>query len=289
MDTDLNGTDSYQFLIDAGLVKHLPVPTFQEFERLIQLLMPNVKPETDIVFLDTISQLAHATRGDAKFGTDTTLDVWDKKDLFLSGDKNYLTVYEMAGQMILRRLRNLRATGVRVIVSAHEADQVDLAIKKRAPDMNKALYGSFKSITSDMFRMWLLPQNVLGPDGQTVKYQAGTRLVTMKPSPEAAAKIHVDPFAADQVPATVAIENTFVPVLPKVYSYLWKLPSFLAIYGEPGVGKTTAGVSEAFEVFLKEWYPDKYAQARMYYNQEQRQTHQIATASNVQLNTAVNG
>jgi hypothetical protein len=288
LDADMNGTDSYQFLIDAGLVTTIEVPTFEAFDKTVRDLLQFANPKTDVVFLDSISQMAYSTRGDAKFGTDIAQNVWDRRGLFLDGDKNYLTVYEMAGQMIIRRLKNLRSYGFRLIVSAHESDQIDTAVKKRAPDINQALYGSLKRSTSDMFRMWLLPQNIMQPDGQTIRYAAGTRLVSVKPAPEYAAKIHVDPFAAEQVPQTIPIENPFVPVLPKVYSYLWKLPSFLCIYGEPGVGKTTAGVSEAFEVFLKANYPERYAAAQALYNQQQRQTYEIATPDNNYLSTLNN-
>jgi hypothetical protein len=266
LDADLNGTDSYQFLVDAKLVTHIPVPTYEVYDQAIRWLISNCDVNADVVVLDTISQQAYATRGDARFGTDASLDMWDKRTLFLDGDKNYLTLYEMAGQMIMRRLRNLRATGVRVIATAHEASQDDQMITKLAPSMNKALYGSLRSATSDIFRMWMLPSDILAADG-SVRYPTGTRVVSVKPSPTYVAKYHVDPFGAQSIPVSgnIVIETPMVPVLPKVYSYLKKKPTFLCLYGEQGVGKTTAAVSEAFELFLGEKHPDLLEQAKALY------------------------
>ncbi len=277
LDSDMNGTDSYDFLVQAGLVAHVPCPTYEHFDNAVMQLLSHGDPATDIVILDTISQMALATRGDAKLGTDQDADLWSKRGLFLDGDKNYLTVYEMAGQLILRRLRNLRAAGFRLIVTAHEADQVDQAVKKRAPDINRALYGGLKSASSDMFRMWYLPSAVTKPDGTV--YAAGTRLVSVKNTEMAVAKNHVDLFTSESLPITIPIEGPMVPVLPKIYSYLNKLPSFLLLYGEQGVGKTTAAVSEAFELYLKTKHPDIYKASTALYNPNSQQTYAVANSN----------
>ena len=37
-DADMGGTESVQDLIDAGLVRHLPVPSFPAFEKAVKEL-----------------------------------------------------------------------------------------------------------------------------------------------------------------------------------------------------------------------------------------------------------
>lgn len=250
LDSDLNGTDSIQFLIDAGYVKHIPCPTYQDFDAAVKWLVRFAEP-TDIVVLDTISQQAFVTRGDAKLGTDLEADLWERRSLFLDGDKNYLTVYDMAGQFIMRRLRNLRARGIRLITTAHEDDQTEGAIRKSAPQMNKALYDSLRSATSDVFRLWVLHQPIIDPTTRQTLYPAGTRVVQIKPTDGAVAKYHTSPFVTDNLPGNVPIPSVMTPTLPTVYNVIGKLPSWLCLYGQQGSGKTTAAVSEAFYLYLQ--------------------------------------
>ena len=260
----MNGTDSIQFLIDAKLVTHMPCPTYQDFDKMVRWLLYSAQPG-DLVVLDTIGQMAFAARGDAKFGTDLDVDLWDSLGKFLDGDKNYLTVYDMAGQMILRRLRNLRGRGLRIITTAHETENVESYVKKKAPAMNKALYDSLRSVTSDVFRLWVLhqPLTTYNPD-QSIKasYPVGTRVVQLKPTDTAVAKYHTDPFVTLTLPTHIPIASATVPTLPVVYSALKKVPTWLCLYGEQGSGKTTAAVSEAMLTYIEQYHPNLMAEVQ---------------------------
>jgi hypothetical protein len=254
LDADMNGTDSIQFLIDAGLVRHIPCPGYAEFSRACQWILQNANPDEDTVAVDTLGQLAFATRSDAKLGTDPTVDLWDRRGLFLDGDKNYLTVYDMAGQFIMRNLRNLRSRGFRIITTSHETEQVDksegYAQKKIAPAMNKALYEALRAVTSDVFRLWILRQAIYNPQTQEVLYAPGTRVWQINSTEQAVAKYHTDPFTAMSLPIHTPIKNAITPALPVLYDVLKKKPTWINIYGEPGVGKTSAACSEAFALYL---------------------------------------
>jgi hypothetical protein len=255
LDADMNGTDSIQYLIDAGLVRHIPCPGYMDFDAACKWLVQNATVD-DVVVLDTISQMAFATRGDAKLGTNPDADLWDKRGLFLDGDKNYLTVYEMAGQFIMRRLRNIRARGIRIITTAHETEQTDkaegYAVKKIAPAMNKALYESLRSVTSDVFRLWVLRSPIYNQQSREVLYPSGTRVFQIQSTEAAVAKYHTDPFTAMSLPTHVPIKNAITPALPTLYRTLKKVPTWVNIYGEQGAGKTSAACSEALEVYLQQ-------------------------------------
>jgi len=251
LNADLNGTDSIDFLIQAGYVVHMPIHSYTDFDYYARWLLQNAVPGRDTAVLDTINQMAYATRGDVKMGTDENVDLWDFRNKWLEGDSQSWMTYDLAGQLIMRRLRNLRNRGIRIITTAHQGDvQVDkFGAKKLGPLMNNALYQALRSATSDVFRMWQLPAEV--NTGQQV-YKMGTRIVQIAPSDGAVAKYHVDPWTAQNIPPNIPIESPLVPVLPTIVQVLKKYPSWLCLYGEQGVGKTTAAVSEAFAAYLQQ-------------------------------------
>lgn len=255
LDADLNGTDSIDFLIKDGLVYHIPCGTYDVFDQAMQWLLRNAVPGQDTVVIDTISQLAFLTQGDAKLGNDPLENLWNKRDLFLDGDRNYLNVYNVSGYFIVRRIKNLANRGVRIIFTCHEGDQTDQFVKKKAPSLNKALYERTKEITSDICRIWVLPTPILKPGTQEILYPAGTRAVQIKGDAVAVAKYHISPFIAESTPTHIPILKATDPALPIVAQVTGKLPSVLMLYGEPGVGKTTAALSEAMLVYLQRHYP----------------------------------
>jgi hypothetical protein len=239
LDCDLNGADSVQRLIDSGAVTHLQCGSFPEFEGHCLKLLETVSNE-DLVICDTLSKLADTTRGDMKLGVDMRESLWEKRNVYFS-DKNYLTVYEAAGQEIMRRLRNLRSRGARIITTCHEDEQLDptTMTKKRAPALNDALYKSLMGSSSDVFRLRILTEEMVDKEGKIIlpKY---SRILQLQPDDFTITKFHVDPEVAVTIPQEMA-----APTLPKLYKRLQKRPSWLVIYAPPGAGKTTLACSEA--------------------------------------------
>lgn len=239
LDADLGGTDSVDHLIKAGLVKHIPIHSFPAYEEIVAKLLPIVGPD-DLIILDTVTSFANTTRGDMKLGTDLSASLWDKRSVYFS-DKNYLTVYEAASQVIMRRLKNLRARGARIITTLHEDDQRDeiSMTKKRAPAVNEAFYKALMAASSDVFPLSVVLEDQLDDQGN-VKLAAGTRILHMRMSDDYVTKVHVPRHVSEKLPRGIKD-----PTLPKLYSVLQKRPSWLVIYGPPGAGKTSLACSEA--------------------------------------------
>jgi len=98
LDADLGGTESVQDLIDQGLVQYIPIPTFEAFDKAVEELKARVS-DADTIIVDPISTLGNTTRGDFRLGTEDG-EVWNKRNLYFGGDKNFLTQYEAAEKMI---------------------------------------------------------------------------------------------------------------------------------------------------------------------------------------------
>jgi hypothetical protein len=244
LDTDGNGIDSISDVLQAKPkeITRIPIRTFDEFDVFVSSIVNKLKP-TDVVVLDTLNSLANMTRGDVKLGTDPTELLMPKRDKILA-DKNYLTVYELAGQFILRRLKNLGKSGegARIIVTCHEAEKIDDSTipptKRRGPDVNPALLGALLGASSDVFRLRSLEEGITNDKGEIV-LPADTRIMELRRTDEIMAKFHVP---LSKVPE---IKRILVqPTLPKLYEHLGKKPTWLTIYGSPGVGKSTFATSE---------------------------------------------
>lgn len=243
LDADQNGNDSIAHLASAGLIEYLPIPSFQEFQRQIQRLVPLVGPD-DLVIVDTIGSLQETTIIDARLGTDVSVDFWALKGKYLEGDKNYLNVYNLAGDTIIRRLKNIRARGARIITTSHESEQVDPTDlrRKRAPKLSPAMYESIMRNTSDIVRLSEVIEPIIGEEGQ-VLVGTGTRLLQLRKTEDAVAKYHVVP----EMSARIAQLLTMPPIggIHKYHAHIGKRPAWLHIYGPPGVGKTSLCASEA--------------------------------------------
>lgn len=239
LDADMGGTDSITSRINDESVVHLPCTTFMDFEQHAKALLGIVTPD-DRVVLDTLSKLLDTTRGDMKLGTDVSADLWERRSIYFS-DKNYLTVYEAAGQLVMRRLKNLRARGARIVVTAHESETLDQSsvppIKRRGPDVNPAMVGNLLASSSDVFRLWSVPEDMLNTDG-TVGVKAETRVLYLRRGAEHLAKFHVERAVADTIPRFI-----LDPTYDAICAVLGKVPTWLTIYGPSGAGKTTLATS----------------------------------------------
>lgn len=244
MDADLKGTEAVQHLIVAGLVTSHKIETFNDFDQLAMKLLPKVGPE-DLVIVDPVSSLANSTRGDLKLDIDSTKSVWEMRQKWL-GDKVGQLNYEAAQQMIMRRLRNLASRDCRLILTFHEREQRDEVTlqKTRGPSLNPAFFEVVNGFATDMFGLGEQLEDEIDEDTGAVKIKAGTRVLYLKRTEERMAKTRVPRPIAEKLPRGIKD-----PTLAKLYRVLGKKPSILALYGPPGVGKTTLACSDAEEIF----------------------------------------
>lgn len=243
LDADLGGTESVQDLIDSKALTHIPIDSFKTFDETLVKLLPTLS-DNDTVIVDTLSTLANTTRGDFRLGTEVSDDLWGKRSLYFGGDKNFLTQYEAAEKLIMRRLKNVRAKGTHVITITHEDEQVDAIsqTKKRAPQLNQAFYGSLMAHSTDVFRLSMLFSDVKDDKG-AIKYTAGTRVLYLQPAEGIdghVTKYHVPRDVASRLPKGIVD-----PTWDKLQSTLEKDPGWLVLYGSPGIGKTSLAASKA--------------------------------------------
>lgn len=244
LDADMNGLDSIQDRIVSGKVTRLPCPSIQAFDRNCVALINNVGPD-DTVVLDTIGSMLDTIRGDFKLGDESADLLANVNSKYLSGDKNYLVVFEAAAQVVMRRIKNLRARDCHIIVTAHEDEVRDdttlPAIKRFGPAVNPAMIGRLVGAASDVFRLYQQLGDLVNPENPVeVTVPDGTRLLRLRKTVNEIAKFHVTPDRSDAI-AQLMRE----PTMPKLCAHLGKRPSFLVVYGGPGVGKTTFATSDA--------------------------------------------
>jgi len=241
----MNGTDSIQHLVDDNKIVHIPCPTFKAFDESARQLLTKVGLG-DFIIVDTVTLLAETTRTDSKFGTDMEVSLWDQREKVL-GDKNYLTVYQLAGTLIMKRLRNFRNVGARIITTTHEDEQRDdgTLMRKRAPAVNAALYRSLVAASSDVIRMQIVHEPITDAKG-VIKVPAGVRSLQLKSSDDAVIKTHVLRDVGEKLPRFI-----YNPSWQKLCAALGKTPSWLLLYGPPGVGKTTLSTEMAEQTTLQ--------------------------------------
>lgn len=238
LDADMNGADSIAPLIASGAVTHLPCGTYPDFRDHTTRLLSKVGQD-DVVILDTVTLMADTTRGDIKVGPAPEADLWEMRGKLLLDELNRNS-YDAAGKMIMRPLRNLRARGARIITVCHEGEQEDKTTltKKIGPAVNPALFSSLVGSASDMFRLTMLSEPIIDGEGN-VKIPAYARVLEMRPNEDALTKFHVARDLSEKIP-----KKLVEPTLTKLYKVLGKKPSWLLLYGSPGVGKTTLATNE---------------------------------------------
>ena len=234
---DSNGTDSISDVIGHKDLHRMAVNHYEDFDRHVTSIVNKLTPK-DIVIVDTLNMLASTTRTDFKLGTDPTEQLWGKRERIIA-DKNYLTVYTGASQLILRHLKNCSrgGEGARIIVTCHEAERVDESTipptKKRAPDLNAELLGSLIGSSSDVFRLTRLDDPIINDKGE-VLLAAGTRLLQLHATDEWMAKFQVPLSKVAGIKKMLAN-----PTSPMLCEHLGKVPTWLTIYSPSGVGKST--------------------------------------------------
>jgi hypothetical protein len=241
LDGDLSGFDSVAHLLDTGQITRLPCRTYTEFITATRELALKVTP-ADLVIVDTVSKLAETLRDDILHGEnqENTLAEISRE---IKGETYGRNCYQAAQRVFMRQMKNIHRAGdgARIITVFHEKDQKDpddVTLMKRGPSVNAAFYDSIVGQSSDIFRLTVAVEDVLGQDGK-VKYPRKTRFLQLQDSEEALAKYKVSPAVSEKLPRRIVN-----PTLPKLYKVLGKKPSWLSIYGSPGTGKSTLACSE---------------------------------------------
>lgn len=258
-DFDLTGADSIQHLIDAGLVQRISCESFREFESRLMADLPRITPD-DLTVLDTFTSAVDTTRINSKLGINPAESIWEKRSLYLGGDKNYQTSYNYASEAIMVRMRNIASlhnSKTHIIILAHEDRELDQQslTYKRGPQANPAAVKMLIRGSTDLMRLTVQQEDVLDKEGN-VKRPAGTRLLHLRSTEEQIAKVHVAIALDRTLPSAIAN-----PTMSKVRRILQKNPSILTIYGSAGVGKTTLAVSDAEEQYQAQFTEEKKDEA----------------------------
>lgn len=240
LDADLNGTDSIAPYIKSatnpnGKITNLACSTFEEFDKHRVELQKSIVPG-DIICLDTMSTMLTTTRADRQVGNKIDEPLWEPNKIKkYFGDKEYLAVYNMATQLTIRALKNLRARGAQIICLCHEDEVMDAmaGMKMAGPQVNPAMVGELVAASSDVFRLVNLTAPILNPDGST-KVPTGERILYLRRTDAYTAKFHVARERSEKIPSGI-----INPTIAKLCEVLGKQPSWLTIYGHPGAGKTS--------------------------------------------------
>lgn len=244
LDSDMNGVDSISDYVADGRIVNLECPSFDAFDDYCIELQNKLQPG-DTIIVDTVSAILNTTRGDRQLGNTAGEKLWrpDKLQKFF-GDKEYLAVFNMAGQFVMRRLRNLRSRGARIIALTHESEAkestVGISYKMAVPDVNPAMVGDLISASSDVFRLEALTEDVANNEGKII-FPEGTRVLRLRRKEGVfTAKFHVDRARSAGIPKSLPS-----PTIPKLWKTLGKQSTWLTIYGHPGAGKTSLAATAA--------------------------------------------
>lgn len=239
LDTDQNGTDSFQSYIDAGKVENLECPTFEVFDKHRLHLMRVLQPG-DWVCIDTANVMLNTTRMDKMLGSNPGEPLWNPAqiDKFFK-EKEGWGLYTMPTAFLLRSINNFRARGARVIVLCHEDEQDDehTGLTSQGPQGNPDFVKQLIARSSDLFRLYSLPSDIRNEQGEVV-FKAETRVLYLRRTDQFQAKFHVERQFSDGIPKALTD-----PTLPKLWATLHKQSSVLCIYGHPGAGKSSLAVT----------------------------------------------
>lgn len=242
-DCDLKGNDSVRKALATGPATHIKCPSYTVFDKAVREVLPHTGPD-DLHVIDTLTNLLETTRSDAKLGTDVlNTDLWDKRGKYLEGDPQYLNVYQLAQQFIMRRLVNITARDARLLVVCHEMEQRDprTFTNVKLPGVNPALVDVLVGRSSDVFYLRTITEDIMDPENPgVIACPCDTRVLYLRPDEtRPVIKYGVDIDRSTSIPRRIVN-----PSLPELYEVLGKKMSWGTIYGAPGAGKTTLAFSE---------------------------------------------
>ena len=271
IDTDCNGTETIQHLIDDGLVENIECRDYKTYDKTVQRLASSVKPD-DLVIVDTINRAAEQFL----FWQFVSLRLkpgQSPSDLpEVTNPSNTLSVY---GQIPYYVIETLRGIPCQLIILSQESDKFFNAETGRLtkwtkesavaalPDamppeglvlgsaarLSASALQALGDLTSDTFALHRLMQDTPGvtaKDGTPCIYRRGTRVLNVSDTVAILAKVHVK---VEQY--RLLRDNLYDPTLPKLYKMLGLKPRVILFYGPNGTGKTTLACSEAEAQYKK--------------------------------------
>jgi hypothetical protein len=264
LDLDLNGTETIDHLIKAGLVENIECRTFKEYDKAVQALGSKVKPD-DMVIVDTINRAVDLFLH-WQFITLRLKPGQSMSDLDdVKNPPNTLQVYGQAKHYVVEPLRGLpcplvilsqeaekffnaengkvvKWTGEMLTANIPNALPPEGLVQGAGARLPGSTHEALMDMTSDVFRVGRLMEdkNDLNNKGETVKYKAGTRVLNVSDTVACLAKVHVQIEQYRKLR-----DNLYSPTLPKIYNMLGLKPRVILFYGPQGVGKTTLACSVA--------------------------------------------
>jgi len=238
LDADQNGIGSIRRAVSEGLVTNIPCPNLAAYETACEELLQGKAKAGDTVILDTLSMMMTTVLGELKLGSEAKPLGPAIRRLMANDDRG--SAYKDSAQSIMRWLRFLRNQEINIITLSHEKEIIDqmTGLRKYGPNHNADLYSSLNASSSDMFRLKVLLEDEVDEEGRVVR-PAFSRVLQLRPDAESMAKYHTD--FGDEAGMPRELSN---PTLPRLYKAIKGRPEWLAIYGAPGVGKTTFACSE---------------------------------------------
>lgn len=235
------GHHSVSDLVQAGVVVSYPARSFLEAEQVFWALYRanNQIPDgtgtpftPDLVVVDTITKLAETTRQDtvldpSKKGLST---IWDLGEAAVASKREW----GIAGDRIVRLLRNILELPIPSIFVAHQGDRDDPMSNtvKKVPDLQGMVLKNVIADTDAIVRLQASPVPVALPDGRV--YPDGTRQLLLRATGDSAVGVRspypLPPFLLEPTLAD------FINVLHGT------LPHNTLLFGAPKIGKTTLAV-----------------------------------------------
>lgn len=265
LDCDLNGSETIDHLIEAGLVTNIECRTYKEFDKAFAMVANKVEKD-DTVILDTVNRAVDLFLN-WQFITlrlkpgQTLSDLDDVKN-----PPNTLQVYGQIKHYVIEPLRGLpcqliilsqetekffNAENGKLVRWTQESNTANLPnvippegiVAGAGARLPGGTHDALMDMTSDVFRVGrLMEPRIVEEDGKKTRYATGTRVLNVSDTVACLAKVHVKVAQYRKLR-----DNLYHPTLPKIYAMLGLKPRVILFYGPQGVGKTTlaCGVAEA--------------------------------------------
>lgn len=217
----------------AGYVETYPCRTFKEAEGVMWALHRG-QIKADMIVLDSLTGVVEKARQDLVMDPSQSKSspIWDNREKLLPGRQEY---YKTA-DIIKRLLRPIVELPIPSVFVCHERSRTDplSSVDKYVPNLQREINENLFSFADAIVRLYPAPYPFEWA-GQAVS--AGTRLLLLSPSGDAAAGVRVAGDRPAPPPILVVPEGDpysfgrFVEVVGAI-------PHNTVLYGPPKIGKT---------------------------------------------------